>query len=202
MKTKVQETAKTARFSEIVEAAGRPDVHVLLTTPENDKVLQTAIKEQRVMTIEQARTRGKADRGTIGFDPGQSRQFLIFPKSIGRFAGSAVVAIKYDLLEPGDSQVPSRPAVKEKVAKSKAEARGDTKSQAPPTAKIIPFTNSAPPPPEEPVEPIQALRNELQNAIGLLTQGKEGAALKLLRRIVKDLRPPQLEAAKPESQRP
>ena len=81
MKTAADETRKTARFTAIVEAAGRPEVHVG-TAPENDKVLQAAIKQHRVMTIEQARTSGKADRGTIGFEPGQSRQFLIFPKSL------------------------------------------------------------------------------------------------------------------------
>ena len=70
MKTQVQEPIKTTRFTAIVEAAGRPDVHVLLTAPENDKVLQSAIKQNRVMTIEQGRTRGKMDRGSIGFSPG------------------------------------------------------------------------------------------------------------------------------------
>ena len=143
MKTAADETRKTARFTAIVEAAGRPEVHVLLTAPENDKVLQAAIKQHRVMTIEQARTSGKADRGTIGFEPGQSRQFLIFPKSMGRFAGSTVVAIKYDLLEAGDSRVPSRAAVKRRVAKSKAGQGVKRESRAPPTAKIIPFTNSS-----------------------------------------------------------
>ena len=70
MKTQVQEPTKTTRFTAIVEAAGRPDVHVLLTAPENDKVLQSAIKQDRVMTIEQGRIRGKMDRGSIGPLPG------------------------------------------------------------------------------------------------------------------------------------
>ena len=123
MKTQGREPIKTARFSAIVDAAGQPDVHVLLTAPENDKVLQSAIKQNRVMTVEQGRNRGKVDRGSIGFSPGQSRQFLIFPKSLARFAGSSVVAIKYDLLKQGDARVPSRsfwkaPATKKKEDKT------------------------------------------------------------------------------------
>lgn len=46
---------KTARFVDVVEASGRPDVHILLSRPEDDKVLQAAIRLHRVMTIDQDR---------------------------------------------------------------------------------------------------------------------------------------------------
>ena len=201
MKTQVQEPIKTTRFTAIVEAAGRPDVHVLLTAPENDKVLQSAIKQNRVMTIEQGRTRGKMDRGSIGFSAGQSRQFLIFPKSLARFAGSSVVAIKYDLLEQGDAQVPSRTVLKATAIKKKEQAADNRKTQSSSPAKIIPFTSPAPPPPPEPVKPAQDLQSELQDAIELLHQGRHDAALSLLRRILKDVRQSQPESSKSEGQR-
>jgi hypothetical protein len=44
---------KTARFAAVVEAAGRPDTHLLLVSPEKDKALQAAIKTHRVLTVHQ-----------------------------------------------------------------------------------------------------------------------------------------------------
>jgi hypothetical protein len=201
MKPQVREPIKTTRFTAIVEAVGHPDVHVLLTAPENDKVLQSAIKENRVMTIEQGRSRGKMDRGFIGFSPGQSRQFLVFPKSLARFAGSNVVAINYDLLEQGDARVPSRSSSKTPAIKQKEKPAEKRKTQPSSLAKIIPFTSPAAPPPPEPVEPAQDLQSKLQNAIDSLAQGKRDAALKLLKRILKDLRQSQPESSKSERQK-
>ena len=193
MKAQVREPIKTTRFSAIVEVAGHPEVHVLLTAPENDKALQSAIKENRVMTVEQGRSRGKMDRGSTGFSPGQSRQFLIFPKSLARFAGSNVVAIDYDLLKEGDARVPSRSALKVPATTKKEKTANKRETQPPSPAKIIPFTSPAPPPPPPPpaVEPASDLQSELQNAIDSLAEGRHDAALKLLKRILKDLRQSQ-----------
>ena len=196
MKSQVRESAKTTRFSAIVEAAGRPDVHVLLTAPENDKVLQSAIKHNRVMTVQQGRSGGKVDRGLVGFEPGQSRQFLIFPKSLAPFAGSTVVAIKYDLLKQGDARVPSHSFLEATIIKNKEKPVEDRKTQAPPPAKIIPFTSSTPPPSQPPVEPAQDLKSELQRAIDFLTQGRHDAALNLLKGILKGLRQSQPESSR------
>jgi hypothetical protein len=193
---------KTARFTAIVDATGPPDVHVLLTAPENDKVLQSAIKQNRVMTIEQGRSRGKMDRGSIGFSAGQSRQFLIFPKSLARFAGSSVVAIKYDLLKQGEARVPSRSFLKATaIKKEKEQAADNRKTQPSSPAKIIPFASPAQSPPPEPVKPAQDLQSELQDAIELLDQGRHDAALNLLRRILKDLQQSRPESSKSERQR-
>jgi hypothetical protein len=201
MKTQVREPIKTARFTAIVEAVGRPDVHVLLTAPENDKVLQSAIKQNRVMTIEQGRSRGKADRGCVGFSPGQSRQFLIFPKSLAPFAGSSVVAINYELLEQGEAQAPSRSVSKAISIQKKESPAVNKKTQPSSPAKIIPFTSSASAPPSEPVEPAHDLQSELQNAINLLAEGRRDAALNLLERIVKDLRQSSSESSKSGKER-
>ena len=162
-------------------------------------MLQSAIKQNRVMTIEQGRSGGKADRGCLGFSPGQSRQFLIFPRSLARFAGSSVVAINYDLLKQGDAQAPSRSVLEATAIQKKEKAADDRKTQPTSPTKIIPFTSSAPPPPPEPVEPAQDLQSELQNAIDLLAKGRRSAALNLLKRIVKDLR--QSSESSKESER-
>src|SRR5262245_30594379 len=199
MKIQGREPIKTARFSAIVDAAGHPDVHVLLSAPENDNVLQSAIKQNRVMTVEQGRSRGKVDRGSIGFSPGQSRQFLIFPKSLARFAGSSVVAIKYDLLKQGEARVPPRSFWK--APATKKEQPDNRKIQPSSPAKIIPFTSPAPPPPQEPVKPAGDLQSELQKAIDFLTKGRHGAALDVLRDILKDLRQSQPGSSKSKDQR-
>jgi hypothetical protein len=89
----------TVRFSKIVESSGKPDTHLLLIDPANDKTLQAAIKSNRVMTVYQGSGNAKTDYGTIGFEEGSSRQFLVFPKTLKLFAGKRVIGIKYDLLE-------------------------------------------------------------------------------------------------------
>jgi hypothetical protein len=43
----------TVRFSKVVEAAGKPIVHLLWVDPAKDATLQKAIKAARVMTVYQ-----------------------------------------------------------------------------------------------------------------------------------------------------
>jgi hypothetical protein len=100
---------KTARFAAVVEAAGKPDTHLLLVSPEKDKALQAAIKTHRVMTVHQELVGNKADHGTVGFVPGRARQLLIFPKSIFKFNGMHIVGIKYDLLKASPSKGRAKP---------------------------------------------------------------------------------------------
>src|ERR1700737_4104412 len=38
---------KTVRFAKVVESCGKPDTHLLLTDPAEDKALQAAIKSNR-----------------------------------------------------------------------------------------------------------------------------------------------------------
>jgi hypothetical protein len=89
----------TVRFAKIVESCGKPDTHLLLIDPAKDKGLQAAIKSNRVMTVHQQSGGTKTDYGTIGFEQGASRQFLLFPKTLKPFADKRVIGIKYDLLE-------------------------------------------------------------------------------------------------------
>ena len=101
---------KTVRLSKVLEAAGEPGSHVLLVSPENDKALQQAIRTHRVMTIHQQPFGPKADYGTVGFELGSSSQYLIFPRSISKFAGLRVVGIDYGLLAPeGSTKRATRP---------------------------------------------------------------------------------------------
>jgi hypothetical protein len=114
----------TVRFSKILEACGKPDIHLLLIDPAKDKTLQAAIKSDRVMTLYQQS--GGTDHGVVGFQQGRSRQFLVFPKPLKPFLGQRIVGIKYELLE--DSPVP-----KKETAKKEAAEPDEQPSEAAPT---------------------------------------------------------------------
>ena len=90
-----------------------------------DRTLQKAVKEQRVMTVWQDSVGPKADRGKVGFEPGPGRQFLIFPKSLRAFTEHTVFGIKYDLLD-------SRGLPKKRASCTEADAeeiKGETSAE-------------------------------------------------------------------------
>jgi len=103
----------TVRFSKVLEACGKPDIHLLLIDPAKDKTLQAAIKSDRVMTLYQQS--GGTDHGLVGFEQGRSRQFLVFPKPLKPFEGQRIVGIKYELLE--DAPAPKKEPAKKEAAK-------------------------------------------------------------------------------------
>jgi hypothetical protein len=109
----------TVRFAKVLEACGKPDIHLLLIDPAKDKALQTAIKADRVMTLYQQS--GGTDHGVVGFEEGRSRQFLVFPKPLKPFIGQRVVGIKYELLE--DSPAPKKETAQKEAAQNLDEPR-------------------------------------------------------------------------------
>ena len=190
---------KTVRFSNVVQKSGQPETHLIFVEPSKDRTLQSAIKANRVMTVEQTAVGTKTDRGEIGFHPGTSRQFLVFPKSLRAFAGRSVVGIKYDLL--GSTEVPkgqrapaprppkkkprqpsvfSTPAPKPaRATKARAE-----KTPEPAKSKVVPF-KPAPPEAEDDGD-IADLKKQVRHAMAVLKEGKAVAAFNLLKRIVED----------------
>jgi hypothetical protein len=178
---------KTARFAAVVEAAGNPHTHLLLVSPENDKVLQAAIKAHRVMTVHQGLVGNKADHGTVGFEPGRARQFLIFSKSILEFKGIRIVAVKYDLLDDRAQKAQAKPAkTPKKAAPEPIFHEEKAKRQEPTHGKVVHFTKSEPlqGSDEEESEAILGIKNQVRHAMELLEQGKQVAAFNLLKRIV------------------
>jgi hypothetical protein len=87
---------KTARFAKVVEASGRPAVHLLLVAPAKDAAFQRALKENRVMTVHRPNVGATADFGAIGYEKGPG-QILIFPKSLKRFSERRIVGIDFAL---------------------------------------------------------------------------------------------------------
>jgi hypothetical protein len=184
---------KTARFADVVDASGRPDLHILLTRPEDDRALQAAIRSHRVMTVHQDRFGERADRGTVGFDPGPSRQFLIFPHSLSQFAGRFILAINYDLLKGVDAHASPQHPTKNRPGKLTILGRP---AKPPTTTKIVPFREPAPLERHDRMGKTAAdSSQQLDEAIGLLKQGKQASALRLLRKLARSLRTARRESA-------
>jgi hypothetical protein len=177
---------KTARFTAVVRAAGKPTTHLLLVPPEKDKVLQAAIKTHRVMTVHQRPTGNQADHGTIGFEPGGASQYLIFPKSLAKFQDSHIVGIKYDLLDEGISKKGAEPAKPQKISRfRRKQVMEDSARQKPPSEKVVHFTKpEQPDEPDEEGEAIREIKNQVRRAMEVLEQGKQVTAFNLLKRIV------------------
>jgi hypothetical protein len=192
---------KTVRFSEVVKRCGAPEAHLTLMAPAKDKPLQAAIKAHRVMTVLQQNVGTKTDYGTIGFEEGSSRQYLVFPKSLRTFAGRKVVGIKYELLSseeppprqrarppkapkarkaPKSAKVP-KPAKALKARKPRRRpAHKDAAESLP--SKVVEF----PPPAREhdEDEAVRELKRLARRAMQALEEGKHVAAFHLLKRIV------------------
>jgi hypothetical protein len=183
----------TIRFSKVVEAAGKPVVHVLWVDPEKDPILKKAIAAEKVMTVRQGLPNGKADYGTVGFHKGASGQILIFPGSLKRFADTRVTGVKYDLLEW--PKVPKSQQV-DKVASPKRSAKAKLdQTQVPAVAKpsaiaerlaatVIKFPNPEDDDAGGATAEIEELKKQVRLAIQALEEGKQVAAFKLLSRII------------------
>jgi hypothetical protein len=186
---------ETVRFSKIVEAAGRPVVHVLWIDPDKDPILKKAINAKRVMTVHQGLTKAKADYGTVGFQKGIAGQILIFPQSLARFADSRVTGVKYGLLDsatfPKSQQAPKIVPTK-RVAKGKPQ---ETKIEATPersavekntAATVVKFPNPAEVDAKVPTAAMDGdeIIKQVRLAMKALEEGKQVAAFNLLKGIV------------------
>jgi hypothetical protein len=87
---------KTARFSQLVENYGKPQVYTLWQKPSADRHLQAQIKKNRAMTI--LKTESGTDFGIIGLKESREARYLIFPKSLKRFAGKRIIGIDWALV--------------------------------------------------------------------------------------------------------
>jgi hypothetical protein len=184
----------TIRFSKVVEAAGKPIVHLLWMDPAEDTNLQKAIKAARVMTIHQSPGATKADYGTVGFDKDASSQVLIFPKSLKQFSGQRVIGIKYDLIDwpavPESQQTPeARPPKrstknKPRGAKAPALAGGQSVIDENASPRVLKFPTLKPENANAPNEDLDELKNQVRHAMKLLEEGKQVAAFNILKHII------------------
>jgi hypothetical protein len=87
---------KTARFSQVVEKCGKPEVYTLWQKPAADRHLQSQIKNNRVMTIQKSES--GTDFGLAGFKERKGATYLLFPKSLKRFAEKRIIGIDWALV--------------------------------------------------------------------------------------------------------
>jgi len=87
---------KTARFSQIIESCGKPQVYTLWQKPSADRQLQAQIKKTRVMTI--LKRESGTDFGIVGFKESKEARHLIFPKSLKRFSEKRIIGIDWALV--------------------------------------------------------------------------------------------------------
>ena len=88
---------KTARFAQVVEKAGKPEVYTLWQKPAQDRHLQSEIKNNRVMTIKHSES--GSEFGVVGFHKEKNARYLAFPKSLKRFEGQRIVGIDWSLVQ-------------------------------------------------------------------------------------------------------
>ena len=87
---------KTARFFQIVEDYGKPQVYTLWQKPSADRHLQSKIKNHRVMTI--LKSESGTDFGIVGFKESKEARYLIFPRSLKRLAEKRIIGIDWTLV--------------------------------------------------------------------------------------------------------
>jgi hypothetical protein len=131
---------KTARFADVVAAAGPPQVHSLWIAPGRDPSLKRAVRECRVMTIHQMLRGTKKDYGTVGLHADESSQVLVFPKSLRRFGEARIVGIDYRLIVQPDPKDPAPAVAKAGAGKpaKRAPSSGSSRQAAgsPPLDKL------------------------------------------------------------------
>ena len=88
---------KTMRFAQVVEKAGRPEVYTLWQKPAQDRHLQSAIKNYRVLTIQ--KSDGGTEFGMVGFKERKGASYLVFPKSLKRFENKRIVGLNWELVK-------------------------------------------------------------------------------------------------------
>jgi len=88
---------KTARFAEVIENSGKPEVYTLWQKAATDRHFQSALKNHRVMTVQRSET--GTEFGLVGFQESKGAIYLLFPKSLKRFENKRIVGINWDLVE-------------------------------------------------------------------------------------------------------
>jgi hypothetical protein len=87
---------KTARFAQVVEKCGEPEVYTLWQKPTADRHFQSHIKNNRVMTVQKSES--GTDFGIANFKQRKGATYLVFPKSLKRFADKRIVGIDWALI--------------------------------------------------------------------------------------------------------
>ena len=113
---------KTIRFGDLVRASGRPEAVTLWTDPKKDRPFSKAVRENRVLTINEDPSSSKKEYGQIGFHRGENATYFVFPRPLPKQENSRVVGINYQLAEdkpPADPLPRQAPSKSRKVENKK-----------------------------------------------------------------------------------
>ena len=88
---------KTARFAEVIEKCGKPEVYTLWQKPSADRHLQSQIKNNRLLTVQKSET--GTEFGVVGFKERKGASHVIFPKSLKRFENQRIIGINWELVK-------------------------------------------------------------------------------------------------------
>jgi hypothetical protein len=174
------------RFTKVVEKAGEPEAHLVLVAPGQDRVLRTATKEHRVMTLFQETVGQKTDRGIVGFEAGTNRQFLIFPKSLRAFEGKQVVGIKYELIKVKEVPKSQRAAPPKEPRPPKKPQRVEPEEVPQQPAREVAKEETEERRGDRRSSEISEIKRKVRRAMKMLEQGKAVAAFNLLKEIVEE----------------
>ena len=159
----------------------------------SDKVLQVAVKQERVLTIYQQVRGSKKDFGVVGLETAPHAQYLVFPKSLRKFAGSRIVGVRYDLvkeemssgvrLPPARSRPkPATQSKSKKIVQFEEVESGTPPRQENKEASVVdPATKKLPE--EEDANPV---KRELRKAIADLRARHVQKARKRLEALLRD----------------
>lgn len=176
-------------MAQILEYAGKPRLHLAWVEPTRDPALKRALATHQVVTIHQRARGSKKDFGVVGLEPGRDAQYLIFPKSLRRFEGARIVAIRYPELGQILSLGPVPKAAKRKQAaapRRKSSAPSNLVRFEPPRPQPqTPRPTAAPPAARASVSADPALR-AVARALDALRAGRTQAAQRLLERLLAD----------------
>ena len=87
---------KAVRFAQVIEECGEPGVYTLWQRPGADRYFQSQIRNNRVVTLQKSGS--GTEFGIVGFKQRKGATYLVFPKSLKRFAGKRIVGINWALV--------------------------------------------------------------------------------------------------------
>src|SRR4029434_8846560 len=122
---------QTARFKEVVEKSGVPEVLTLWQDPKKDKSFQKILGEERLLTVHQTVVASQKHFAEVGYRPSPNATYLVFPKSLKPFAGKRIVGIDYQLLKASES------APRAKSQKKQRTAPDQGKRPSPPSLRTL-----------------------------------------------------------------
>src|SRR4029434_3438549 len=125
---------QTARFKEVVEKSGVPEVLTLWQDPKKDKSFQKILGEERLLTVHQTVVASQKHFAEVRYRPSPNATYLVFPKSLKPFAGKRIVGIDYQLLKASESAPPAKTQKKEKSGPAKRQR------SSPPSLRTLPHT--------------------------------------------------------------